>query len=272
MKPIKTFVYRDALNDDFAATKNLRAVKVSAKHPYLRKNPLWIFLAFLVYRVIVTPIAFLYCKIIFRVRIQGRRHLRGIRGGYVLYGNHTQSVYDAFSPTLLTFPRKAFILTGAQSVSIIGMKQLVQMLGAMPLPDDPHGLVHLGEAVQTRLKRGSVICIYPEAHIWPYYTGIRPFRSGSFVYPVRCGVPAVPFVVTYRERKLFKNRHPLITVKIGRPVYPDAAAPERAERQRLREECYRFMRREATGAKQPEYIRYIRDEAATPAKNTEYVS
>lgn len=31
------------------------------------------------------------------------------------------------------------------------------------------------DAIRTRIEEGSFIMVYPEAHIWPYYTGIRDF-------------------------------------------------------------------------------------------------
>lgn len=112
--------------------------------------------------------------------------------------------------------------------------------------------------MQLRVGQGSAVCIYPEAHIWPYYTHIRPFRAGSFAYPVRCGVPAVPYTVTYRQRRFLKWMHPCITVYIGKPIYPAPDASERKERQRLRDRAYAFMTETAEKTPQPEYIRYVR--------------
>ena len=258
MQPKKTNYYTDELHDDFAATQGIHGCVIPDDFPYIRKSRLWNFTAFLAYRCIVTPLAWLYCKIFHGLRIQGKKNLRGIRSGYCLYGNHTQYAVDAFVPTLISFPRKAHILTGPDAVSLFGLRTLVQMLGGMPLPTSPKGLPHLADAVQTRLRQGRVVCAYPEAHIWPYYTHIRPFSSGSFAYPVRAQVPAVPYVLVYRPRRVFRRCKPCITICIGKPIYPDPAAPPRAERQRLRDEAYTFMRDTAESIPQPEYIRYVR--------------
>lgn len=112
MKARKTYYYSDELNDDFAATKDINAKPVSADFPYIHKNPLWRAAAAILYRGIVTPLVFLYCKICFGLRIKGKKHLRGLRGGYFLYANHTQHAADAFIPSLVSFPRKAYIVTG----------------------------------------------------------------------------------------------------------------------------------------------------------------
>ena len=258
MKPHKTYYYSDELNDDFAATKELDVKPVPEDFPYIHKNPVWRFFAAILYRGIVTPIAWLYCKVIFGVRIRGKKHLRGLKGGCFLYANHTQHAADAFIPTLVSFPRKAFVVTGPGAVSIPGLRTVVQMLGAIPLPDEVKGLKRFSGVLKTRVAQGAAVCIYPEAHIWPYYTHIRPFRAGSFAYPAECGVPAVPYVVTYRERRVFKKLPPCITVQVGKPITPDPTARSNsAERHRLRNAAYAFMHETAEQANQPEYIRYV---------------
>ena len=257
MRARKTYYYSDELNDDFAATKDIGGEPVGEDFPYIRRNPLWRAVAAILYRGIVTPAVFLYCKLWYGLRIEGKKHLRGLKNGYFLYANHTQHEADAFIPTLVSFPRKAYIVTGAGAVSIRGLRNIVQMLGAIPLPDATKGLRCFSEVLKTRISRGAVICIYPEAHIWPYYTHIRPFRAGSFAYPADCGAPLVPYVVTYRERRLFKGLHPCITVQIGEPIFPDPSVPNRKERHRLRDAAFAFMHETAERTEQPEYIRYV---------------
>ena len=260
MKPRKTYYYSDELNDDFAATKDMEKKPSRADFPYIHRNPLWRAAAAFLYRGIVTPIVFLYGKLFYGLRIKGKKQLRGLKGGYFLYANHTQHAMDAFLPSLVSFPRKTYIVTSASAVSIPGLRNIVQMLGAIPLPDETKGLQRFSEALKTRISQDAAVCIYPEAHIWPYYTHIRPFRAGSFAYPADCGAPVVPYVVTYRERRLLKRLPPCITVQIGRPIFSDPTAPNRKERHRLRDAAYTFMRETAERTAQPEYIRYVRKE------------
>lgn len=258
MKQRKIYYFSDELHDDFAATKVLGSKPVTEDFPYLHKNPLWRFTAAVLYRGIVTPLVWAYCKVFFGLRIQGKKNLRGLQSGYFLYANHTQHAADAFIPTLVSFPRRTYVVTGPSAVSIPGLRNIVQMLGAIPLPDDVHALRRFAGVLKTRIGQGAAVCIYPEAHIWPYYTHIRPFRAGSFAYPADCGVPAVAYVVTYRERRIFKKCRPCITVQVGQPIFPQAGEPNRKERHRLRDAAYAFMTETAEAAAQPEYIRYIR--------------
>lgn len=257
MKPHKTYYYSDELNDDFAATKNLKQKPLRGDFPYIHSNPLWRAAAALLYRGLVTPIAFLYGKLFYGLRIKGKKQLRGLKGGYFLYANHTQHAMDAFIPSLVSFPRKTYIVTSASAVSIPCLRNIVQMLGAIPVPDETKDLQRFSSVLKTRISQGAALCIYPEAHIWPYYTRIRPFCAGSFAYPADCGAPVVPYVVTYRERLLLKRLPPCITVQVGAPLPSNPAAKNRTERHRLRDAAYAFMTETADGVKQPEYIRYV---------------
>ena len=198
----KTIYYHDPLHDDFAPTNgHIRPKPIGADFPYEHPSPVWQALAFVVYRLIMTPFLFLYCKLVFGLRIENRKALRELPGGYFLYGNHTNTLADAFIPTLLAFPRRANIVTAADTVSIPGVRNIVQMLGAVPLADTIDGTRQFLAAIHRRLERRQAVMIYPEAHIWPYYNGIRPFPDTAFAYPVREQVPAVGVVVVYRQRK-----------------------------------------------------------------------
>ena len=114
----KTIYYHDPLHDDFAPTNgHIRPKPIGADFPYEHPSPVWQALAFVVYRLIMTPFLFLYCKLVFGLRIENRKVLRELPGGYFLYGNHTNTLADAFIPTLLAFPRRANIVTAADTVS-----------------------------------------------------------------------------------------------------------------------------------------------------------
>ena len=127
----KTVYYHDPLHDDFAPPNGrIRPTQIGADFPYEHEGPRWNALAFVVYRMVMTPFLFLYCKLVFGLRIENRKALRALPGGYFLYGNHTNTLADAFIPTLLAFPRRANIITSADTGAIPGVRNIVQMLGA----------------------------------------------------------------------------------------------------------------------------------------------
>ena len=69
----KTVYYHDPLHDDFAPTNGrIRPKPIGADFPYEHPSPVWQALAFVVYRLVMTPFLFLYCKLVFGLRIENR--------------------------------------------------------------------------------------------------------------------------------------------------------------------------------------------------------
>ena len=115
------------------------------------------------------------------------------------------------------------------------------MLGNLPLPDTPEHTKMFIDAIEYHYKRGCAITIFPEAHIWPYSTRIRPFGSASFTYPAALNAPVVAACVTYENRKVFRFLPPRVVIHISTPIYPnpDLALPERAID--LQKSVYNYM-------------------------------
>ena len=93
------------------------------------------------------------------------------------------------------------------------------------------------------------ILIYPEAHIWPYYTKIRPLRAAAFHYPAKFNVP--------RKRKNSKPRKALV---IGKPIVPKKDLSVSENKVYLRNETQKAMDTIASSYNQVEYIKYIKKE------------
>ena len=258
--PERIVYYSDEAHDDFAGM-NIRPKPVGAEFRFINDNPFWKAAAAVVYRLIATPVAWVVCHVVYGARIENRgvlRRLRRQKTGCFLFGNHTQSAFDAFFPSMLSFPRKCYIITGPEAISLPGLSQIVRMVGAIPLPDSVDGMRAFGAAVGRRVRERSAVAVYPEAHIWPYYTGLRNFSAGSFVYPVKCGVPAVAFAVTYRQRRIFKKLPPRIVVHVSEPFEPDPALPERRARMQLRDQVFSFMQAHICTPENYAHIRYVR--------------
>lgn len=255
--------YTDPLRDDFAGT-SIRRKPVGEKFPYRRRDPLWNLLAFLLYHVIAYPIVWTYARVVFGLRIRNRRALRRLRRGAFLYANHTQML-DPFLLPVAGFPRKVNPIANPDAVSIPFLRQVVLMLGCLPIPTERAAIPQFVDAVRARVAHGGHVAIYPEAHIWPYYTGIRPFTSTSFHYPVDCGAPAVAVVTTYRRRGGLIGRftdRPAITLHVSESMWPDETLPRRQAIRELRDRVYTFMYETAAREPQVEYIQYLQEEKA----------
>ena len=272
MRAERVYAYSDPLNDDFAGT-NITTCRVGKEFRFVRSSLLWRAVSFVVYYVIAFPIVWLVARLYLGLRFENKKVLRQLRGkGFFLYGNHTQ-ILDAFLPAIAAFPRRAYIVAGPDVVSIPGIKHLVMLLGALPIPTEMSAMRGFLDAISLRYRQNACVAMFPEAHIWPYYTGIRPFPDTSFRYPVKENAPAVAMVVTYRKRKglfrvamvvtyrkrkgLFRFlKRPAITVSFSEIMMPDRSLTPRKAQRALRNRALAFMEAVAGSKDQICYIRY----------------
>lgn len=158
-----------------------------------------------------------YCKCFLHMKVKGRKNLKGIRGGCILYGNHTQPVGDVFIPALCLLPRRIYTVVSTANYGIPVIGRILPYLGALPIVSSLRGMKELSWAMEHRLAGSHPIVIYPEAHVWEYCTRIRPFPDTSFKYPVKFHCPAFAMTVTYQRSRIFKK--PMMTVFLDGPFY-----------------------------------------------------
>lgn len=231
--------YTDELNDEFS-TAVIEPIKIDGNFKYVDNSLFKRFTHFFWYRIIAHPIAFLYTKIKFGHKIENAKALKKARKtGYFLYGNHTQDIGDAFIPSMLDRAKDKYVIVHPNNVSIPGIGKVAVSLGALPLPDDLAAFRNFSAAIETRIKQKKAVVVYPEAHIWPYYTGIRPFVDTSFQYPIKHGVPTFCFTNTYQKRK--NPKKPRIVTYIDGPFFPNDALPPKERRRDLRDRVYACM-------------------------------
>ena len=219
MKRQVKVIYYKKTTDDFAGT-HIKTRKVDNTFRFIPAGILSKAVSFLLYYVVAFPPVYLYMKIAYHTKIINRGAVRQIQGGFFLYGNHTHWS-DAYLGHLAAAPRRTYVVASPDAVSIRGLQNIVMMLGAIPIPTEAKGLRKFSEAVKKCVQDGNCVTIFPEAHIWPYYTGIRPFPATSFAFPAELGLPVVAMVTTYRTRKglLRFSQTPLHTVTLSDPIY-----------------------------------------------------
>lgn len=197
---------------------------------------------------IVRPIAHLisliYTKLILRIHVVGKEKLKAAEGkGYFIYGNHTQAFGDVVLP-LTIIPAKNYYAIGAQAnwgIPILG--KLVLPYFGLPVGKSLNQSGKLIKAVSALIKEKKTIVIYPEAHVWPYYTKIRPFPKTSMHFPVALQAPSFTMTTTYSKPRYGKR--PQITVYLDGPFYPDPHLEKKQAQQKLHEQVYQAMQKSA---------------------------
>ena len=116
--------------------------------------------------------------------------------------------------------------------------------------------VKLIKAIKTVIKdkKGEVL-IYPEAHVWPYYTKIRPFDATSMHFPVQLNAPSFVMTKTYHKRRFGKR--PRAVVYIDGPFYPDQTLSRKEAQNKLHDEIQKTLIDRAK-LSDYEYCQYIK--------------
>lgn len=178
-----------------------------------------------------------------QTKFYGREKLKKAKGkGYLIYANHTNPFHDVFGPGIAA-DRRIFTIISPVNLKIPGIGKFLPMIGGLPLGKAPEEKKAFNEAVDKRLAQKKVVVIYPEAHVWPYYTGIKKFPAGdkSFKYAVRNNLPIFTMTTTYHKRKNSKRDLPRMDVYIDGPFYPDPKKTEDENRADLAKKAYESM-------------------------------
>ncbi len=235
--------YTDELNDEFS-TMEIQTPTISGDYHYLRDNLWGKFMTFLSFHVVAKPLAFFYLKLKFRHKIVGREKIKTFRrSACFIYGNHTQIIADALIPAFILRPNNIHVIVHPNNTKIPFLGHFIPYLGGLPLPSDMKATRNFIKAIDTLVERKRPVFIYPEAHLWPYYTKIRPFKDTSFRYPYKYNAPVFCFTNTYQKRKNPKKVR--IVTYIDGPFYPDLNLDEKEAKAKLRDEVLSKMQERA---------------------------
>lgn len=248
--------YRE-FSDDFEIAPD-QDMKLPEDYEYIRTDVMSKLKSKIIYALAVV-FGGLYVRLFLHVKYRNRKVLKEAKScGFFLYGNHTQPVGDVFIPALAVLPKRIYTVVSPSNFSLPVIGKILPYLGALPLADTPKGMKKFTEAMEERLKDDKVITVYPEAHVWEYFTDIRPFPEGAFRYPVKFSRPSFSMTVTYQKKRIGKK--PKAVVFVDGPFYPDESLSPRMRAKDLRDRIYEtmVMRSKASNLR---YIEYIKKES-----------
>lgn len=244
--------YYKSFTDDFEESAD-QDFKLPDDYKWVRTDLGSKLLSSLIY-ILAVIFSSVYCRLFLHMRIKGKKNLKGIKGGYYIYGNHTQPFGDVFIPALCVLPKRIYTVVSTANYGIPVIGKILPFLGALPIVDSLHGIKELNKAMEYRLENGHPVVIYPEAHVWEYYTDIRPFPNTSFKFPVKSNKPAFAMTVTYKKSKIFKK--PVMEVFIDGPFFGqgDNAKDKAAN---LHDRVYNTMKERSKNSNY-KYIEYVK--------------
>lgn len=258
MKRPDTIYYKDELNDEFAGD-SIQPRPIDERYWYGDNSFYFRIMRLFWYRIFAFPIAWAYLKLKYHHKIINRGVIAKYKKNSIfVFANHTNNIADALIPSMVSFPHSTFVVVNANNVSMPVLGKITPYLGALPLPDNMTATKNFMNTMKLRLQKNSSIMIYPEAHIWPFYTKIRPFTDLSFRYPIINNCPTFCFTNTYQKRKF--SRTPRIVTYVDGPFFPDESLGKKEKQTDLRNRVYEKMV-ERSRNNNVEIIKYIKQES-----------
>lgn len=251
-----TIYYQDEYNDDFGEI-GLNRPKINEKYKYIRHGFFNVTFSWILYYLIAIPILWCVGKIACGIKVKNRKKLKSIRHkGYFVYGNHTHWL-DAFTVSVFVCrPKRVNILGYADALGIPLVRKIVKSLGLIPVGDDVSTAIKMTKAINHYINKKETIAIFPEAHVWPYYNGVRHFVSTSFRYPAKLNTPIVPICTIYRH--VWYSKRPRMTIYVGDPIYPRSEYDSHQNSEYLANETYKYFVKIHNEHQSVEFIKYIK--------------
>ncbi|MDR0830773.1 MAG: 1-acyl-sn-glycerol-3-phosphate acyltransferase [Prevotellaceae bacterium] len=202
--------------------------------------------SFLLY-IFVFCFVFLLQKVRFGLKIEGteilRKNKKQFKNGVITISNHVLR-WDFLCVLRAIRPKRAFVIVW-QHLLRGKDRGVVRTIQGVPLAETKATTLMFMRALDELLAKKKWVHVFPESANWHYFQPIRPFKSGAFSFAYRYKVPILPMAISYREPtgifKLWCKKHPLLTLKIGEPLFPDFTLDRKAAIDKLLRESHASM-------------------------------
>lgn len=237
---MKKTIYYETMQDDVVEASDQQAT-VPENYRWIRSSKFYDFNHKLLYKLFYGW-AYVFIKYGLHTTIVNKEILQKEKRGYFLYINHTQTVGDPFLPSQIVVDKETYIVASPSNLSIPILGKILPILGALPLPTGAEQMKRFRQAIATRIQEKQCVVIFPEAHVWPYYTDIRPFENAAFQFPIDTQAPVYCATVTYQKDR---HHHPKRTVYVHGPFMADPTLQRVKKRKKLANEVYEQMKKDA---------------------------
>jgi len=153
----------------------------------------------------VQTFCLLFVRFFYRIRVQGAANIPS-SGGVLIVCNHVSYLDPVLIGTFSPRPVRFMSWEGFERVPV--MRRVMRMMGTIPV-DDTKAKDAIAKASEA-LRRGEVVCIFPEGHV-TRNGALLEIRRGFELIARRAGCPVVPAwvdgkwgsILSFSEGRLF---------------------------------------------------------------------
>jgi 1-acyl-sn-glycerol-3-phosphate acyltransferase len=169
-----------------------------------------------------------------------REHKKELRDGFLTMANHVFPLDCLAVSALRPFRVPEFPMWQDGFESSQGA--MMQAYGGFPVVKTPQGYEQAYRCMKDVLLEKKWLHVYPEAACWYYYVPIREFLAGAFRLAYETKRPIFPLAFSFRKRrglaKLLFRKEPLVTLRVGEPIYADQSLGQGEAILKLRNEVH----------------------------------
>ena len=230
--------YYKSYEDDFVESSK-QEYKLKENFKWIHKNPIYRATSWFIYGIAWLSIRIAF-PIAYGIRVKNKEVLKQYKKqGYFFFGNHTQMIGDVFKAPYVAKSKRVYVIASPANLGIPVIGKILPCLGAITIPTDFNKMHDFTDAIHSRIEQKHCVSIYPEAHLWPYYTGVRPFPETSCKFVINEDVPAFSITTTYQKRK--HRKKPRVTLYVDGPFVPDKELDKKDRIKKLHDEIYNTM-------------------------------
>jgi 1-acyl-sn-glycerol-3-phosphate acyltransferase len=180
--------------------------------------------------------------------IKGLENIDTVKSGAIITCNHFNP-YDCFAiettyrKTLNSKEKKLYkVIREGNYTNFPGLYGFFfRNCDTLPLSSSNRTMIKFMKAVDTILKNGDFILMYPEQSLWWNYKKPKPLKNGAYKLAARNNVPIIPIFITMEDSNIvgkdgFKIQE--YTINIEQPIYPNKNLSEGINAKNMKEKNF----------------------------------
>ena len=183
--------------------------------------------------------------------IKGSENLAALDTGAVLTCNHFNAM-DSFAMQLAFMSahkknKKLYrVIREGNYTSFPGFFGfLMRHFYTLPLSSNFRTGIEFTRAVDSILRDGDFVLVYPEQSMWWNYRKPKPLKEGAFNFAAKNNLPVVPCFITMEDSdRIGADGFPIqeYTIHIEKPIMPDPEKSVRANTREMLENNYNLWK------------------------------
>ena len=180
--------------------------------------------------------------------IKGIENLQKVQSGAIITCNHFNpfdsfAIEQTFTKANLRKSKKLYkVIREGNYTNFPGLYGFFfRNCDTLPLSSNKRTMIEFMKAVDTILKKGDFILVYPEQSMWWNYRKPKPLKTGAFNLAVRNQVPIIPIFITMEDSdKIGEDGFPVqeYIINVAEPIYPDEKISAKENINAMRDKNY----------------------------------